>query len=91
MSPGRVPPGEAGSAGNGVIGFAMRNGIPVLHMLNLKSLSAQAGIPYDATPRRAAPLQVNPWWSLAGLGLFLFVLLIHRRWRLDPADRAGPQ
>ncbi len=91
LSPGRVPAAEAGSAGNGVIGFAMRNDIPVFHMLNLGSLSGQAGIPYDAAPSKAGPMQVNPWWSLAGLGLFLLVLLTHRRWRLDPADQPGPQ
>jgi len=84
LNPGLVPAVEIGLAGNGVIGAAMRNDIPVIHMLNMRSLSNLAGIPYDAPPRKMAPVQVSPWWSVIGLVLFFIVLSRHRRWRLEP-------
>lgn len=86
LTPGMVPAGRSGLAGNGVISAAMHNGIPVIHMLNLKSISSRVGIPYDSPPRNMAPAQVSPWWSGAGLLLFFVVLLTHRRWRLDPPE-----
>jgi poly-gamma-glutamate system protein len=86
LAPGLVSPASAGKAGNGVIGAALRADIPVLHLLYIRGLARQAGIPYDAPPRRAAPLRVNPWWAVAGLALFFGVLWRHRRWRLEPAE-----
>lgn len=83
---GQVPATEAALAGNGVIGEAMRNGIPVIHMLNLKSISSKTGIPYDAPPRKSTPGPGNTWWSGFGLILFFIVLLNHKRWRLEPAE-----
>jgi poly-gamma-glutamate system protein len=86
LAPGLVSPASAGKAGNGVIGAALRADIPVLHLLYIRGLARQAGIPYDAPPRRAAPLRVNPWWAVAGLALFFGVLWRHRRWRLEAAE-----
>jgi len=86
LQPGLVTDAELDHAGNGVIGFAMRNDIPVLHMLNLKSISDRVGIPYDGSPRKMVLARVNTWWSGAGLVLFFIVLFTHRRWRLEPAE-----
>ena len=85
LSPGPVPPAESATAGNGVIALAMRKGIPVIHMLNLKPISNRAGIPYDAKPRKRAPVSVSAWWSVAGILVFFVGLFTHRRWRLEPS------
>ena len=84
---GPVSPDQASKAGNGVIAFALENGIPVIHMLNIKALSARAGIPYDSAPGRMEPAEVNAAWSLLGLVLFFTVVLRHRRWKLGPSDQ----
>jgi len=86
LSPGLVPISEASLAGNGVIGAAMRDDIPVIHMLNLKSISNRVGIPYDGRPREMAPAQASRWWSGIGIILFFTVLLTHRRWKLEPPE-----
>jgi len=86
LSPGLVPVSETGVAGNGIIGAAMRDNIPVIHMLNLKSISNKVGIPYDSPPRKMAPARVSIGWSCTGFVLFFIVLLTHRRWRLEPAE-----
>jgi poly-gamma-glutamate system protein len=83
---GLVPVTDIDLAGNGIIGLAMRNNIPVIHMLNVKSISDRVGIPYDSPPRKMAPAQVSKWWSGIGVVLFFAVLLRHRRWRLEPAE-----
>jgi len=81
LQTGLLSSAQPGNAGNGVIGFAVANGIPVIHMLNIKSLAARAGIPYDSEPRKRAPAGINTWWSIMGLILFFTVVLTHRRWR----------
>jgi poly-gamma-glutamate system protein len=86
LKPGLLAVAESPQAGNGVIGFAMHNDIPVIHMLNLKSISDRVGIPYDAPPRKMALTQVSVWWSCAGVILFFIVLFTHRRWRLEPGE-----
>jgi len=87
LQPGLVPVGQAAQAGNGVIGAAMRDGIPVIHMLNIKSISNRVGIPYDSRPRKTGPAQVSAAGSLAGLLLFFAVLFTHKRWKLEPAEK----
>ena len=89
LSRGPVPTSEAGRAGNGVIAIAMQNDIPVLHMLNMRSLSSAQGIPYDSAPRPLAPVQMSGWWSAAGLFIFFAILLTHRRWMLESPDDPG--
>jgi len=83
LQTGFVPASQASIAGDGVIGFAMQNGIPVIHMLNIKSISGRTGIPYDSALRKMGPNQVSIGWSLAALVLFFIILLTHRRWRLE--------
>ena len=72
--------------GNGIINFAAQNNIPVIHMLNIKSLGNSVGIPYDSQPRQIAPAQVSKWLFLAGVLLFFSVLLGHKRWKLEPNE-----
>ena len=82
FAPGLSLPGEVRYAGNGVVAAALEAGVPVLHLLNLEVLARRVGIPFDAAPRVGSRHRVHPAWSLAGLALFLGVLLTHRRWRL---------
>jgi poly-gamma-glutamate system protein len=86
LQTGLVPASEVAIAGNGVIGFAMQKGIPVIHMLNIKSISDRVGIPYDSKPRKMGPARVGVGWSLVGLVLFFIVLFTHRRWRLEAPE-----
>lgn len=80
--PGLHVPGAARHAGNGVVARALETGIPVLHLLNIEGLARSVGIPFDGEPGLVPPRHVHPAWALAGLALFLGVLLTHRRWRL---------
>lgn len=86
LQTGFVPANEVSMAGNGVIGFAMQYGIPVIHMLNIKSISERVGIPYDSTPRKVGPNRAGTVWSLLGFALFFVVLFTHRRWRLESPE-----
>jgi poly-gamma-glutamate system protein len=78
----RPYPGIRG--GNGVVGLCLQAGIPVIHLLNLKVLSARESVPFDSPPRKR-PL--GKWaWAVYGAALVVFalVLLGHCRWRLMP-------
>jgi poly-gamma-glutamate system protein len=86
LSRGPVPESEKDRAGNGVIASAMQQGIPAIHMLNIRGIANAVGIPFDATPSRVAPVRIGPWWALGGLILFFTALLTHRRWRLEAPD-----
>jgi poly-gamma-glutamate system protein len=83
---GLIETADIDLAGNGLIAAAMQDNIPVIHMLNLRSLSHVTGIPYDAPPRSRAPVKPGKWWSGAGVLLFIIVVLGHRRWKLESAD-----
>ena len=69
---------DAGVAGNGVIAQALAQDFPVLHLLNLRSLAAQAGIAFAT--REPHFRNFSPIAALAGLALFLIVLASHKRW-----------
>lgn len=86
LEPGLFTADKIEKAGNGVIGATVQRDIPVIHMLNIKSLGNMTGIPYDSPPRLAAPTRVSKWWAGIGVALFLLVVLRHKRWRLEPAE-----
>lgn len=79
---GLVPESKTEQGGDGVIGVALKDGLPVIHMLNLKKLSAQMGIPFDSEPRKYAPGQSSLFWAAVGLCFFLIVLWRYQRWQL---------
>ncbi len=85
LSPGLITGNNKTKAGNGVIGFAIENDIPVIHMLNIKAISNKAGISYDSPPRKIAPNKVSSLWSILGVVLFVTVMWTHRRWVLESA------
>jgi len=83
MQTGLILPADVESAGNGVIGGVLHSNIPVIHMLNIRSLSARTGIPYDRQPRKMAPKKASAWWPGIGVLVFFTVILRHRRWKLE--------
>ena len=56
--------------GNGLIGISLRAGYPVVHLLNIKELSAQNHIPFDAPP--SPFLYGSRSLLLSALGLLIF-------------------
>lgn len=83
LNPGPLAPADSNDAGNGVIAAALEQGIPVIHMLNLRELSRQTGIPFDSRPLQRAPGRISSLWSAAGVLLFFLVVARHRRWRIE--------
>ncbi|MDR1377683.1 MAG: poly-gamma-glutamate system protein [Synergistaceae bacterium] len=69
---------DAAAAGDGVIALSLRLGIPVLHLLNLRSLSQKVGIDFET--RRPFFTGNTFLAALAGLTLFVLVLASHKRW-----------
>jgi len=73
---GAAEAAEASTDGReGLIGYYLARGIPVLHFLNIKGLALQSGIPVDGDPEAPIPFEIlhtreKPKWTLA-LGLLL--------------------
>lgn len=86
LPPGLVPANQSDVAGNGVIGAAVRGNTPVIHMLNIRSISRKVGIPYDSNPRKTGPSRSIIGWSSLGLLIFFAILFTHKRWRLEPVE-----
>lgn len=77
---GLVLPSENADAGNGVIAGALKEGIPVIHFLNLRDLALETGVPFDSRPGRNISRWRTPVLSIAGIILFLLVTGRFRRW-----------
>ncbi len=75
LPPGPLSPGGV-DGGDGVIGLALREGYPVIHLLNLKELALQEGIPFDSPPVMAGH---RPLYSALGLCFFSSLLLLFKR------------
>ena len=88
IPPGLILPGKArgGTLGDGVIADALQAGIPVLHMLNVKQLAYECGIPWDPASfgKVRASGRVLP--ALLGLALFACAMIRHRRWYMEDAN-----
>ena len=82
LPPGLLRPGSVSDPGNGVIGQALKQGLPVVHFLNLRKLAGQAGIPYDAEPAPRGPARAAHLWFALGLLAYGLVLWFHRRWQI---------
>jgi hypothetical protein len=75
-------------AAGGVIAEALRAGIPVLHMLGVKKLAEENGIPWDAESFVKVKPAPRPAWVAAGLILFFAVLCTHKRWFCEDARKS---
>lgn len=94
---GLLLPGDARSgaleveAAGGVIAEALQAGIPVLHMLGVKKLAEENGIPWDAESFVKIKPASRPSWSVAGLALFFTVLCTHKRWFWEDTQNEAKQ
>ena len=77
LMPGRA---AASRAGDGVIAEALRADIPVLHLLGMRKLAHESGIPWDAGAFSKVRVKLHPLAAAAGLLVFAGVLIFHRRW-----------
>lgn len=84
LLPGKADPSRLG---DGVIAEALREGIPVLHMLNVRKLALDGGIPWDAGVFVKAWTGAGPLVAALGLAIFFAVLLTYRRWRWEDDGR----
>lgn len=66
--------------GEGVLGVTLQNGTPVLHLLNMRALALEAGIPWDARYFSKTRFGSRVWLSFLGVALFVVALMRHRRW-----------
>lgn len=76
LPPGPLYPGSF-DGGDGVIGLALREGYPVVHLLNLKDLALKEGIPFDSPPVMGH--KKSPLFSVIGLCFFSLMLFLVRR------------
>jgi len=83
LQPGILRPESGVSAGNGIIAKALNAKIPVIHMLNVKTLCRKTGIPFDDKPLKKAPRQVPKLLSFLGLLLWGFYLFRFKRWTFE--------
>ena len=77
LPPGLILPRQDG--GDGVIGRALREGYPVVHILYLRGMADACGVAWEArrpTFVRGRSVLVGT----TGLLLFALVLATHRRW-----------
>ena len=80
----RLSPGlhRDGNGGDGVIGRALKAGYPVVHLLNIKGLSAEYGVPFDAAPGTQLYGRRVMIAALLALAIFSTVLYKFNRWSL---------
>ena len=80
----RLPPGLiiSGKGGDGVIGRTLNLGIPVIHMLNIKSLAAAEGIPFDGSQNMLFKGGRSVVLALCAAALFICSALLFRRWHI---------
>lgn len=80
----RLSPGlhRGGNGGDGVIGRALNAGYPVVHLLNIKGLAAECGVPFDAAPGVQLYGKRVTVAALVALAIFTAVLFKFKRWSL---------
>ncbi|MGI6075780.1 MAG: poly-gamma-glutamate system protein [Pyramidobacter sp.] len=77
LKPGLHLKGKGGSA---VIGRALDAGYPVVHLLNIKALCAQTGVPFDAPPGEMFYGRRGKIALAVGFLFFAAVMALYRRW-----------
>ena len=85
VPPGLLLPEEHAPRGDGLLAWALERRIPAVHLLDVRTLARQEGVPFDAPPD-AAFGRMAPGPALGGLLLFALVLGTHRRWSLEPLE-----
>ncbi len=81
LPPGLLLPSQELPSGNGLIRWALAEKLPVLHLLHLRELCRQQGLPYPPLERNLRlPSGMPRSVALGGLLLFFGILLSHKRW-----------
>ena len=88
LPPGLLLPQTHAPRGDGLLAWALERRLPVVHLLEVRSLARREGIPFDAPPEEI-PQFLAPLPALGGLLAFALVLATHRRWSLEPLERSG--
>ena len=72
----------SGNGGDGVIGRALKDGYPVVHLLNIKGLSAEYGVPFDAAPGTLLYGKRTVGAAIVGVLIFTAVMYKFKRWSI---------
>ena len=83
LPPGLLDASFADRGGDGLIASALKEGWPVLHLLNLAEVARREGIPFDGDPVRRGPAPFRRLRALAGGVVFSLFLALYRRWELS--------
>ena len=83
ITPGIILPGGSQIPRHGLIGEALRMGIPVIHILDLRGLAAMEGVPYDAAPQSGYLPLSTIISDIIGIACFFTFLSFHERWRIS--------
>ena len=70
------------NGGSGVIGRALSQGYPVIHLLNIKELAAKEGIPFDSAPYCFFRSARSIVFAVLALLIFVFWLFTAKRWEM---------
>lgn len=83
LPPGFLDSRYAERAGNGVIGLVLKRGIPVIHILNVKSLCRMTGVSEGVEIAKKGPKPFK--FSRAFLGLLFFAVFLYKyeRWAFE--------
>ncbi|MDO5116303.1 MAG: poly-gamma-glutamate system protein [Synergistaceae bacterium] len=72
------------SAGDGVIAKSLEAGYPVIHLLNMRELCTETGVPFDSAPRPFMRGSKSIVCAFVGLLVFAAVLFFSKRWKIMP-------
>ncbi len=67
-------------AGTGVVGLALKAGYPVIHLLNIRGLAAETGVPFDAPPGSLFHGRRAVLASICAVLLFALAMCVYKRW-----------
>ena len=82
LPPGLLLPSQKLPSGRGLIGEALHEGLPVLHLLNLRELCRQQGLPYPPAKKELRlPSKMPRMLAFSGMLLFFGILGNYKRWK----------
>ena len=82
LTPGIVYPSEKLDGGNGLAGNALRAGIPVIHVLNLRGLAEDCGIDFTARHRNFSRNR-SIFGGIVSMFVFALFMITHQRWQYE--------
>jgi len=83
LPPGLLLPSQKLPSGTGLLGLALEEGLPVLHLLHMRELCRQHHLPYPPIEKDLRlPSKMPGILAFFGILLFFGVLLGHKRWEI---------